>query len=391
MVPETDLVPQADHLTVFFASQTGNAESISRNIHEQAQERGFKSAHFALNDFAKVDWDKEECLVFVVSTTGDGDPPDNSTKFWRHLRKLKGVGLTKAKYAILGLGDTNYDNFCQTAKRLDTRLQELGASPFYARGLADDATGLEETVDPWIMNLWPALAHQVICAPTIHDLPQPHLNKEEEQIVKHIIEAERKEHEHQSSSPKAPPASPSAVKDKGTMESLIKGVESLSVATEKTPIVPATGHTINVDFSVMANHTNLTALPRVPNANLKIVDADSTTTSTTTGGIPSFIQTPSRLMLAKINSIQCLTPADALKRTLSIEFGFEDDVEYAPGDSFGIWAPNDESLVRGVFAALDVKEEDMSKRIKLEGEGNISTHGSDLTPYGRPSCKKITV
>jgi methionine synthase reductase len=103
MVPESDKVPQADHLTVFFASQTGNAESISRNIHEQAQERGFKSSHYVLNDFAKVDWDKEECLVFVVSTTGDGDPPDNSTKFWRHLRKLKGgAGLTKAKYAILG-------------------------------------------------------------------------------------------------------------------------------------------------------------------------------------------------------------------------------------------------------------------------------------------------
>lgn len=104
MVPESNSsgIPQADHLTVFFASQTGNAESISRNIHEQAQERGFKSGHYVLNDHAKVDWEKEECLVFVVSTTGDGDPPDNSTKFWRHLRKLKGTGLTKAKYAILG-------------------------------------------------------------------------------------------------------------------------------------------------------------------------------------------------------------------------------------------------------------------------------------------------
>lgn len=104
MVPDSNssVVPQADHLTVFFASQTGNAESISRSIHEQAQERGFKSAHYVLNDHAKVNWEKEECLVFVVSTTGDGDPPDNSTKFWRHLRKLKGTGLTKAKYAILG-------------------------------------------------------------------------------------------------------------------------------------------------------------------------------------------------------------------------------------------------------------------------------------------------
>lgn len=49
--------------------------------------------------------------------------------------------VTKLQFSTVGLGDTNYDNFCQTAKRLDTKLQELGASPFYPRGLADDATG----------------------------------------------------------------------------------------------------------------------------------------------------------------------------------------------------------------------------------------------------------
>ncbi|KAI8603805.1 hypothetical protein EDD21DRAFT_368112 [Dissophora ornata] len=378
MVPDADLLPHADHLTVFFASQTGNAESISRNIHEQAEERGFKSTHFVLNDFAKVDWDKEECLVFVVSTTGDGDPPDNSTKFWRHLRKLKGVGLTKAKYAILGLGDTNYDNFCQTAKKIDTRLQELGASPFYARGLADDATGLEEVVDPWIKNLWPALAHQVNSTPTIHDLPQPHLSKEEEIIVKDIIE---NEHLHQSSSaasPAKPSATDSIVKGSGSVDALTKGIESLAVAAEKAPNVPASGYKIEVDFSTVASHTNLTALPRVPNANLKITDIEnasntSTTSGKTAGSIPSFIQTPSRLMSAKVNSVQCLTPEDAVKRTLFVEFGFEDDIEYAPGDSFSIWAPNDESLVRGVLAALGVRDEELNKQVRLEGEG-IPSH-----------------
>ncbi|KAF9171709.1 hypothetical protein BGX21_007088 [Mortierella sp. AD011] len=377
MTPETDPVPHTDHLTVLFASQTGNAESISRNIYEQAQERGFKSSHFVLNDFAKVDWDKENCLVFIVSTTGDGDPPDNSTKFWRHLRKLKGVGLTKARYAILGLGDTNYDNFCQTAKRLDTRLQDLGASPFYARGLADDATGLEETVDPWIKNLWPALAHQVICTPTIHDLPQPHLTSEEERIVKDIIEKQEHDHPHHASHVPSSenPAEVSARSGGVDVASLAGVVGNLSV-TEKGPVIPATGYSIEVDFSDMANHSNLTALPRVPNANLKIVELDQATNGTATtkfGTVPSFLQTPTPLLLAKVNSVQCLTPDDALKRTISVEFGFDDDVDYAPGDAFGIWAPNDESLVRGVLAALAVKESDMNKQIKLDGQG-IPSH-----------------
>ncbi|KAF9432517.1 hypothetical protein BGZ76_010682 [Entomortierella beljakovae] len=370
MAPETDLIPYADHLTVMFASQTGNAESISRNIHEQAQERGFKSSHFVLNDFAKIDWDKEECLVFVASTTGDGDPPDNSTKFWRHLRKLKGVGLTKAKFAVLGLGDTNYDNFCQTAKKLDTRLQELGATPFYARGLADDATGLEETVDPWIKNLWPALAHIVTCSPSVHDLPPPHLNKEEETIVKAIIEKQEHEHENQI----APSTSATqSTTSSAQVDNLSKSINNLSVTG---PITPATGHMINVDFSSMANHSNLTALPRVPNANLKITYLDEPAVSITASASkspPTFLQTPTPLLSAKINSVQCLTPEDALKRTLSVEFGFEDDVEYAPGDSFGIWAPNNESLVRGVLEALAVKDSEMNKLVKLEGQG-IPSH-----------------
>jgi methionine synthase reductase len=107
----------------------------------------------------------------------------------------------------------------------------------------------------------------------------------------------------------------------------------------------------------------------VPNANLKLTNVESPVSTASTGDIPPFIQTPTKLMSAKINSVQCLTCPDALKRTLSVEFGFDDDVDYAPGDAFGIWAPNDESLVRGVLAAMDVKDEDLTKHYKLEGEG----------------------
>ncbi|KAG0198300.1 hypothetical protein BGX33_012437, partial [Mortierella sp. NVP41] len=371
-------IPQADHLTVFFASQTGNAESISRNIYEQAQERGFKANHYALNDHAKVDWDSEDCLVFVVSTTGDGDPPDNSTKFWRHLRKLKGVGLTKAKYTILGLGDTNYDNFCQTAKRLDTRLQELGATSFYPRGLADDATGLEETVDPWIKNLWPALAHQVISTPTIHDLPQPHLTPEEVEIVKDIIQ--KQEQDRKQTTVASPPTSPKPLPSTTTtsshdpIEKATRDLNSLTISTSiNVPTTPATGYKIDIDFSAMADHANLTALPRVPNANLKITEMDAAAVPQVPGTVPSFVQTPTPLLKAKIIKAQCLTPPDAMKRTIAVEFGFEDDVDYAPGDAFGIWAPNNESLVRGVLSALNVSDEAASKLVRLDGQG-IPSH-----------------
>jgi methionine synthase reductase len=93
----------------------------------------------------KIDLTSKTALIVVASTTGDGDPPDNATKFMRWLRRAKKPELDAAflgrPYAILGLGDTNYTNFCQTAKRLDRRFTELGAVPFVPKGLADDGTG----------------------------------------------------------------------------------------------------------------------------------------------------------------------------------------------------------------------------------------------------------
>lgn len=99
--------------------------------------------------------------MVVVSTTGDGDPPDNVSRFWRRLKKktLPSDHLTRCNYALLGnaeldtqwssslltiitgLGDTNYSNFCNMGKMLNKRLLELGAKQFYPPGFADDGVG----------------------------------------------------------------------------------------------------------------------------------------------------------------------------------------------------------------------------------------------------------
>lgn len=56
-------------------------------------------------------WKDYSILIVITSSTGDGDPPDNAIKFWREIRKMEGC-LNHLDYALLGLGDTNYTNFC---------------------------------------------------------------------------------------------------------------------------------------------------------------------------------------------------------------------------------------------------------------------------------------
>ncbi|KAJ2902238.1 hypothetical protein GGI21_004583, partial [Coemansia aciculifera] len=156
-----------DSQVVFlYGSQTGNAESISYSMYEAAVKRGFSAKWHVLDDHDKIGFNDARTVVFVVSTTGDGDPPDNSARFWRVLRKAtrgKEGAYSHLRFAILGLGDTNYSNFCNTAQRLDKQLLEAGATAFYPKGLADDGTGLEEVVEAWIEGLWPALARVAHC------------------------------------------------------------------------------------------------------------------------------------------------------------------------------------------------------------------------------------
>ncbi len=82
-------------------------------------------------------------LLCVISTTGDGEPPDNARPFFRVVRKLINDHgqLAALPYAVLGLGDTNYSKFARPAKDIDSMLASCGAYRFFATGLADDGVG----------------------------------------------------------------------------------------------------------------------------------------------------------------------------------------------------------------------------------------------------------
>jgi sulfite reductase alpha subunit-like flavoprotein len=154
----------ASRVHVFFGTVTGNAEEIARRIAAELTARGVDAGTaVSLADFASAPafttGAPAATVVFVASTTGDGDPPDTIRPFMRFLRKCAKdrTALAHVRYAMLGLGDTNYEQFCNTAKKIDAGLLAAGAKPFVPRGLADDGTGLEAVVEPWITALYESL------------------------------------------------------------------------------------------------------------------------------------------------------------------------------------------------------------------------------------------
>ncbi|XP_052212752.1 methionine synthase reductase-like [Dreissena polymorpha] len=147
---------------LLYGSQTGQAKAIAEDIAEKAEAKGLHAdIHCLSQTEKKFKIERESCVVLVISTTGDGEPPDTALKFVRHLKKktLKNDYLSTLNYTLLGLGDSNYTNFCNCGKTLNQRLLELSAKPFYPPGWADDAVGLEVVAEPWIENLIPAITH----------------------------------------------------------------------------------------------------------------------------------------------------------------------------------------------------------------------------------------
>ena len=149
--------------TIVHASQTGQAKIIAETINDQAIENGFEPKLYCISQHDK-DFSLNtlnEPLVFVCSTTGDGETPEIARKCWYKLKRLNTEAnksyLANLNYALLGLGDTNYTQFCNGPKLFHKRLGELGAKCFYGPAWADDGTGLEIEVEPFKDGLWDAL------------------------------------------------------------------------------------------------------------------------------------------------------------------------------------------------------------------------------------------
>ncbi len=138
-------------LTLLWASQTGNAENLAGTFAKEFKAQGWAVNFQSMNDYSLEKLAKDKLVIFVTSTFGDGDSPDNGGDFWRQLNSESAPALPLLEFALLALGDSNYDQFCGHGKKLFSRLQALGAKPLIDR--VDCDTDFEVPANRWLSKL----------------------------------------------------------------------------------------------------------------------------------------------------------------------------------------------------------------------------------------------
>ncbi|WP_202841275.1 assimilatory sulfite reductase (NADPH) flavoprotein subunit [Luteimonas saliphila] len=145
-VARTDAAP-AGRLTILYGSQTGNARRAAETLLAKVQAAGLPARLIRADAYPTRELAGERLLYVVISTQGEGDPPDDAIGFVEFLTGRRAPKLPELKFAVLGLGDTSYADFCGIARRIDARLAELGGQRVADIGLAD--LDIDTVADPW--------------------------------------------------------------------------------------------------------------------------------------------------------------------------------------------------------------------------------------------------
>ncbi|CAF2754762.1 unnamed protein product [Rotaria sp. Silwood2] len=328
-----------------FGSETGQSKSIAQGMVDIATEQHQICADmFELDEVDKqFKLEEEPVMVIITSSTGDGEPPSNASKFWRKIRREKNSKLlSHMKYTILGLGDTNYSTFCNCGRVLDHRFEELGATRFYPSAWADDAVGLDLIVEPWLQGFWPALKETLM-----------KLNTSTETSINNLSESINQLNLTQEIKPTVNRQLSSSNKFKSNQD--------------------------NITYSsTLAEMTTLTLPPKSSHSlSIKLIESSEDKNQ---------LPVDSHYHISALIRRECLTHDTAIKPVMSIELQLsEEEFLFEAGDAIKIVCANDENEVNLLLKRLEWMDK-ASHQLDISLSPDNTKKSAKIPTYIPPMC-----
>ena len=137
-----------ERVTVLYGSQTGNARRVAERLAKRLEASGLTARLVRADAYAPKEWTQERHLALVISTQGEGEPPDDARALLEFIAGRRAPRLPSLRYSVLALGDSSYPQFCAIGRQLDARLAELGATRL--QPLAEADVDVDAVAAPWL-------------------------------------------------------------------------------------------------------------------------------------------------------------------------------------------------------------------------------------------------
>jgi sulfite reductase (NADPH) flavoprotein alpha-component len=151
--------PAVNKITIAYGTETGNSKKLATEFGAKAKKSGINVKVVNLEQYRLTDLPKEEYLLTIVSTQGEGDPPAGAKKFFDHIHN-NGFKLDKLKYGVLALGDSSYPLFCKAGEEVDEQLNKMGGERLVPLIKCD--VDYENDAEGWFMQVMHQLSKTLL-------------------------------------------------------------------------------------------------------------------------------------------------------------------------------------------------------------------------------------
>ncbi|MGE9289686.1 MAG: flavodoxin domain-containing protein [Puniceicoccales bacterium] len=138
-------------IKIIFGTMTGNAEELANDLSDKISEAGLSAEVADAAEYNVTDLKNERKVAIVISTWGEGDPPDDAEDFCFDLYDGKAGELPNMEFSVCSLGDSSYDDFCGCGRKVEEALTKAGAKKILDR--VDLDVDFEDGYEEWAVKL----------------------------------------------------------------------------------------------------------------------------------------------------------------------------------------------------------------------------------------------